>query len=45
MAETEATEKAQRVQQALSRLRVIKVFSLEELFLLLSMILTQVKRR
>ena len=31
------------VQQALSRLRVIKVFNLEELFLLLSMILTQVK--
>lgn len=42
---TEAKEKAQQVQQALSRLRVIKVFDLEELFLLLSMILTQKKRR
>ena len=33
------------MQQALSRLRVIKVFDLEELFLLLSMILTQKKRK
>ena len=33
------------MQQALSRLRVIKVFDLEELILLLSMILTQKKRK
>ena len=33
------------MQQALSRLRVIKVSNLEELFVLLSMILTQLKRK
>mmetsp|Transcript_15847 Transcript_15847/g.19957 ORF Transcript_15847/g.19957 Transcript_15847/m.19957 type:complete len:130 (+) Transcript_15847:196-585(+) len=42
---TDQNMRAKRVQQALSRLRVIKVFALEELFLLLSMILTQIKRR
>lgn len=43
--ETEPAEKTQRVQSALSRLRVIKVFDLEELFIILSMIVQQVKTR